>query len=64
MEFILTADEIEELKNNLKRAVPYTEEEINALSYDGPLDLERDIATNSKDLLDRYYKKMGWEKDY
>ena len=64
MEHYLSPEKIEELKAELKQAVPYPTDNTSPISFDGERDFARAQATMAKLLLDMYYAEKGWETDY
>ena len=64
MEHYLSPEEINELKEALKKAEPYERGDPETLTLDGPIDFDRSQASLAKYILDMYYEEKGWEKDY
>lgn len=54
MEFTLTPEKIKEYRECIASTVPYTEEEADAIEFDGEVDLLRYRAYLCKGLLEEY----------
>lgn len=54
MSDFLTSDEIAKYRKQFKRGKPYTQEEIDALPFDGECDFDRWLATIAEDVLTSY----------
>ncbi len=64
MAHYLSPERINQLKETLKRAIPYGLDDPQLLTLDGSTDPDRDQATLAKYILDMYYAEKGWERDY
>lgn len=53
----LSKSEIEKCREYLRRAKPYTDEELQKIGFDGKSDPDRMLSTTAKKLLDSYLEE-------